>query len=156
MELREKEEEVIPFKKVNIVLMVFLTILTIGIYTAYWFINRKNTLDSFSKKNYIPSKWWYAFLIYLSISFVYTFLGGFLFSEFGLAILDSIDTIITFYFVGLLYYSVFRLKEMIEAQAKEANIKSWLLVLFNLWYIQYKINSLNELRRDPREEDSYA
>jgi len=41
-----------------------------------------------------------------------------------------------------LYYSTFRLKELLEEEVEEEIFSPVLLVLFHIWYLQYKINRL--------------
>ncbi|MGV3464073.1 MAG: DUF4234 domain-containing protein [Heyndrickxia sp.] len=139
-------DSAIEFKKTNILLMVILSLLTLGIYNAYWFISRKKYFNRLDAKDWIPYKWWIFMLIYLIISFIYSFFGPVIFTEYGIAVLDSFDLILAFYFVGCLYYSVFRAKEMIEDHMDEGVFNSWFLVLFNIWYVQYKINRLHSGR----------
>jgi membrane-associated HD superfamily phosphohydrolase len=132
----------LEFKKTNIFLMVILSIVTIGIYNAYWFLSRKKYFKNLNTKNVIPYKWWIFMLIYLILSLLYSLFGPVFFTEYGIAVLDSIDIILAFYFVGCLNYSVFRAREMIEDYFEEEIFQSWLLVVFNIWYLQYKINRL--------------
>jgi hypothetical protein len=132
------------FKKRNVGLMVLFTFLTMGIYLGYWFLKEKNTLESLDGKRIIPMRLWVAATVFLSISFFYNFIGAAFFTPYGKALFDSIDIIFTFYYLGLLYYSVFRIRDMIEDLYNEVIFKPWLLVLFNVWYLQYKINRLNE------------
>lgn len=132
------------FKKRNVGLMVVFTFLTMGIYLGYWFLKEKNTLESLDEKRIIPMRLWVAATVFLSISFFYNFIGAAFLTPYGKALFDSIDIIFTFYYLGLLYYSVFRIRDMIEDLYNEDIFKPWLLVLFNVWYLQYKINRLNE------------
>lgn len=132
------------FKKRNVGLMVLFTFLTMGIYLGYWFLKEKNTLESLDEKRIIPMRLWVAATVFLTISFFYHFIGAAFFTPYGKALFNSIDIIFTFYYLGLLYYSVFRIRDMIEDLYNEDIFKPWLLVLFNVWYLQYKINRLNE------------
>lgn len=79
--------------------------------------------------------------IFNSFLIVFIIWPGF-FTEYGIAVLDSIDIILAFYFVGCLNYSAFRAREMIEDYFEEEIFQSWLLAVFNIWYLQYKINRL--------------
>lgn len=130
------------FKKTNIFLMIILSIVTIGTYNAYWFLSRKKYFRNLNTKNVIPYKWWIFMLIYLILSLLCSLFGPVFFTEYGIAVLDSIDIILAFYFVGCLNYSAFRAREMIEDYFEEEIFQSWLLAVFNIWYLQYKINRL--------------
>lgn len=131
------------FRKRNISLVVLLTIVTLGIYLGYWFLKERQTLKSIDSKRVIPIRLWWAATIFLSASFFYNTIGSAFLTPYGKAVFNSVDIIITFYYVGLLYYSVFRIKDLIEEYYQEEMIRPWLLILFNVWYLQYKINRLN-------------
>lgn len=131
------------FRKRNISLVVLLTIVTMGIYLGYWFLKEKETLKSIDSKRVIPIRLWWAATIFLSVSFFYNIIGSAFLTPYGKAFFNSVDIIITFYYLGLLYYSVFRIRDLIEGFYQEEIIRPWLLILFNVWYLQYKINRLN-------------
>ncbi|ESU34316.1 hypothetical protein G3A_01705 [Bacillus sp. 17376] len=134
----------IGFKKRNVGLTVLLTIVTMGIYLGYWFLKERKTLKSIDSQNRIPFMLWWTATIFLFISFFYNLIGSAFLTPYGKAVFNSIDIIFTFYYLGLLYYSVFRIKDLIEELYSEEIFKPWLLVLFNVWYLQYKINRINE------------
>ncbi|AIE58783.1 hypothetical protein [Bacillus methanolicus] len=132
------------FKKTNLIFIVLMSFITFGIYICYWFLSRKDSFTKLQSKDWIPYKWWIFFFVFTIISFLYSFMGSLVFTDYGVAILDSYEVIITFYFLGCLYYSVFRAREMIENQLNESIFKPWLLVIFHIWYLQYKLNKLGE------------
>lgn len=135
------------FKKTNLFFLIPISIITFGIYYAYWFISRKNSFNEITPKNRIPSGWWKFFLVFTITSLIYDLIKESLFTGYGIAVLDSYDLIISFYFVGCLYYSIFRAREIIEEHLEERVFKPWLLVIFNVWYLQFKINRLEGIRR---------
>ncbi|HLR07656.1 MAG TPA: hypothetical protein VK136_00110 [Bacillota bacterium] len=146
------EANIYPFKKKNIGLVILLSIVTLGVYIGYWFISLRSSFQLVDKKNNIPFKWWIAATIYLSVSIVFSIIGEFVFSIVGLYMLDSIDLILTYFFLGLLYYSLFRMKESLEEVYAEADVNKYLLFFFHIWYIQYKINKIVESRGLPHEK----
>lgn len=73
-----------------------------------------------------------------------------------MAVFDSVDMIISSYFLAILYFSVFRTKELLEGYVDEPIFKSWLLVLFHIWYVQYKINRIFPERGDLGEVKQFA
>ena len=141
MEPEIEKSEMIYMKKTNVFFVVFLSVLTLGIYIGYWFLSRKKDIIRLGKQNYIPFKWWWVFFVFLVVSFIYQFLGGAFLTDLGLNFFDSLDTICSFFYLGLLYYSTFRLKELLEEEVEEI-FSPVLLVLFHIWYLQYKINRL--------------
>lgn len=147
MGLKSANSEDKVFKKVNIFLVIFLSIITVGIYIGYWFLNRKKDIKQLREQNYIPFKWWYVFTIFLSVSLLYQIFGGVVLTELGLSFFDSLDVIFSFFFLAILYYSVFRLRDLLEDEFDEENFNFILLVLFHIWYMQYKINRLDKAGR---------
>ncbi|KQL51014.1 hypothetical protein AN964_18470 [Heyndrickxia shackletonii] len=147
MGLKSANSEDKVFKKVNIILVIFLSIITVGIYIGYWFLNRKKDIKQLREQNYIPFKWWYVFTIFLSVSLLYQIFGGVFLTELGLSFFDSLDVIFSFFFLAILYYSVFRLRDLLEDEFDEENFNFILLVLFHIWYMQYKINRLDKAGR---------
>ncbi|MBB2481865.1 DUF4234 domain-containing protein [Bacillus sp. APMAM] len=147
MGLKSANSEDKVFKKVNIFLVIFLSIITVGIYIGYWFLNRKKDIKQLREQNYIPFKWWYVFTIFLSVSLLYQIFGGVFLTELGLSFFDSLDVIFSFFFLAILYYSVFRLRDLLEDEFDEENFNFILLVLFHIWYMQYKINRLDKAGR---------
>lgn len=137
------KQEQITLKKTSVWFVVVLSVLTLGIYIGYWFLTRKAQFDSINTKNYIPKKWWIFATFYLSLSFLFNFLGAALLTEYGLAYFTSIDVILSTYFLALLYYSVFRAKELLEQYQDEIQFSSIWTVLFHIWYLQYKINKID-------------
>jgi purine-cytosine permease-like protein len=144
-------------KKVNVALVILLSILTMGVYLGYWILNRRKSIEAISEHNFIPFKWWWACTIYLIVSLLYKIIGIFILTAYGMAVFDSVDIILSFYFLGLLYYSVFRIKELLENIFCEDTFKPWLLVLFHIWYLQYKINRLEGMtNEEPGIEQALA
>jgi hypothetical protein len=136
-----------PIKKVNVFLTVLLTVITGGAYLAFWFINRKKEINIITSENKIPYKWWIVCAIYLILSLVINFIGGAFLTPYGETAVESINLILSYYFLGLLYYSAFRTKEVIEMNSQDVEIKPVLLVLFHVWYLQFKINKIEEFGR---------
>lgn len=133
------------FKKVHVGLVILFSFLSLGIYLGYWFLNRKESIKEYRGSIVLPFKWWLVFTCLLVVSFLYRFIGPIVLSAYGTALFDSIDLIVSFYFLGLLYYSVFRLRDILEEAYEERIFSTWLLVLFHVWYLQYKINRLEDL-----------
>ncbi|HHY71922.1 MAG TPA: hypothetical protein GX497_01560 [Bacillus bacterium] len=143
------------FKKVNVGLVVVLTIVTFGAYLGYWFLREGKTLKVIDCKGLIPIKLWWVFMIYLILSFFYNLLGEVLLTPYGFAVISSVDVVLSFYFLGFLYYSTFRVRDLLEERFENITIKPWLLVLFHVWYLQYKINRLEGIGNEHKEE-AYA
>ncbi|MFE8703877.1 hypothetical protein ACFYKX_25220 [Cytobacillus sp. FJAT-54145] len=137
-------ENIKYFKRVHVGLVILFSFLSLGIYLGYWFLSRKKSINDLKGEKVVPFKWWVVFTTILTISFVYKFVGPIFLTPYGMAIFDSIDVILSCYLLGLLYYSVFRLAELFEETYNEKIFQGWLLVLFHVWYVQYKINRLGD------------
>ncbi|MFC4388028.1 hypothetical protein ACFOZ1_09435 [Gracilibacillus marinus] len=135
-----KKDTTQDFKKRNLFIVVLLSIVTFGIYIGYWFLSTKPAFQFVKEKNEIPFKWWVVATIYLSLSLVISVISEFILSLYGLYVLDSIDLICAYLFIALLYYSIFRIKEVLEDADSEIEFNSYLLFFFHIWYIQYKLN----------------
>lgn len=138
------DENFETFKKRNLALVILLTIVTLGIYIGYWFLSLRSSFHLNDKENNIPFRWWVVATVYLSLSVLFGIVGEFILTIFGLYMLDSIDLIFTYFFLGLLYYSIFRMKESLEECFVELDINKYLLFFFHIWYIQYKLNQIGE------------
>ena len=127
-------EHTVVFKKTNIALMIFLSIFTMGIYIPYWFLSRKRGFISLNR-NHINYIFIIILLVINSVTFFYSFFDSLFLTEYGIAIFDSVERIFTFMGLGLLYFSVFRAKEVIELEFQEEIYQPWLLILFHIWYL---------------------
>ncbi|GIN88497.1 hypothetical protein J6TS2_48830 [Heyndrickxia sporothermodurans] len=147
MENTSSNTEKLKIKKVNIFLVCFLSIITLGVYIGYWFLSRKKALIQIKEKNYIPFTLWWLFTIVLILSFIYQLIGGVFLTDLGIAFFDSMDVIFSSFFLAILYYSVFRIRDLYEDALNEEVFNPVFLVLFHIWYLQYKINRLEEVGR---------
>lgn len=129
------------FKKTNTALAVVLTNVTFGVYLPYWFISRRDSISQLGKVqlNYNWLKCLFAMYAFLAF---YIVIGGAFLTEMGVDLMDTFNIIITFLGLGITYYSVFRVAEAIEEKNGENIFNRVLLILFHIWYLQYKINRL--------------
>ena len=127
------------FKKLNVLWMILMTFLTLGAYIGVWFLKNKKNILKVSAKHGIHFELWIFFTV---ISFIFLFIslfGGVVLSDYGEEIINSYETIFNYLFVGLHYYSIFRMKEMIE-EYLDIDMNIYFLFFFHIFYIQYKIN----------------
>jgi len=128
-----------PLKKVNIIVMVLLSIFSLGFYMGVWMLNRKNDIQQLSTRNYISFGLWIFFTVGLFLFLSLNILKNFIFTEYGFLLIDSYDTIFTFFYIGLVNYSAFRLAELLEKKT-DLKFNKVLLTFFNVFYIQFKVN----------------
>ncbi|WP_060206643.1 DUF4234 domain-containing protein [Sporosarcina koreensis] len=131
----------LTFKKTNTALAVVLTNVTFGIYLPYWFISRRDSISQLGKVQLSYNWLKFLFVMYAFLAFYFVIGGAFL-TEMGVDFMDTFNIIITFIGLGITYYSVFRVAEAIEEKNGENIFNRVLLILFHIWYLQYKINRL--------------
>ena len=119
--------------------LFFLTNLTFGVYVPYWFLSRRDSIDQLGKVELHFKLLKMFFVLYIGLAFYYI-IGGAIFTEDGAAFIDTMNIWITFIGLGITYYSVFRVAEAIEKNIDMKIFNRWLLILFHIWYLQYKIN----------------
>lgn len=126
-------------KRVNVFLMIILSIFSLGVYIGIWFINRARELKLLDQKRRIPFKWWNFFTGILIIFLGLNIIKNFVFSDFGFLYIESFDTIFSFFLIGLLNYSAFRIAEVFE-EKEDIEFNRILLFFFTIFYIQFKTN----------------
>ena len=144
---KEETLEIKGFKRTNIFFVLFMSFMTFGIYICYWFLSRKNSFKKLGGENRIPYKWWTFFLLFTMVSFLYSLIGNAMFSKYGIDVLNSYEVIISFYFVGCLYFSIFRARDVIEDHVGERIFSPVLLVIFHIGYLQYQLNKQGAVKR---------
>lgn len=126
-------------KHVNIIVMVLLAFVTMGSYIGIWVLKRRQDIQNLTSKSSINYSWWRFFTIGLFVFLFLRIFGSIYITEFGMAFIESMDIIFSFFFVGLLYYSIFRIKELLE-EKEMIDLNNYLLFFFHIFYIQYKVN----------------
>lgn len=129
----------ITFKKTHPSLSFILTNLTFGAYVPYWFLSRRDSIEQLGKVELHFKLLRMFFVLYIGLAFYYI-IGGAFFTEEGAAFIDTMNIWVSFIGLGITYYSVFRVAEAIEKNMDAKMFNRWLLVLFHIWYLQYKIN----------------
>jgi Domain of unknown function (DUF4234) len=136
------KDEKLAFKKTNVLFMVVLSHVTFGIYVPYWFLTRRKAFEQLSANSKIPVKAIKCVLVLYILSSLATIVGPFFLTEYGLELKNSLDYILTMYSVGIILYSVFRAKDMINEYFDKTEVKAIPAALFHIWYLQHKINRL--------------
>ena len=138
------EESSFDYKKLNLLWMILLTFFTLGAYIGVWFLKNKKNIVNTTVKHGIHFGLWTFFTV-LSFSFLFISLfGGVVLSDYGEEIINSYETIFNYLFVGLHYYSIFRMKEMMEEHF-DMDMNVYFLFFFHIFYIQYKINQNQQM-----------
>ena len=125
------------FPKINVFLMIILTLVTLAIYIPIWFLRRKSWLNHLSATEKLGSKAAIFVLVIFCISALFLTVGG-------LEVIDSLINIVGGITILILAFKVRRILH------KHFNVKHSLKVrfsgvftfLFTIFYLQYKINRL--------------
>ncbi|GAA0465656.1 hypothetical protein [Alkalibacillus silvisoli] len=148
------EQDVLPLPKTYLILMIIMTFITLGAYIGFWFLKRKKHFQSINQQHYIPFRWWVVATIYLVISLLLALVGELIFTPYGLVHIESLEFILVYFFLALLYFSIFRVKELLE-EFEGLEINKYLLFIFHIFYLQYKINRyLSEVNQERFHEQT--
>ncbi|MFX3673025.1 MAG: hypothetical protein ACE3JQ_01075 [Paenisporosarcina sp.] len=131
-------------KPANVILMIFLSIFSLGVYIGVWFLNRKCDIEKMDDRKTVPFMWWKLCTAVLIVFLILNIIKNFIFTEYGFLYIESFDTIFTFFMVGLVNYSAFRIAESIEDKT-EIEFNRVLLFLFTIFYIQFKTNRMKPI-----------
>lgn len=129
------------FKKVHPAVAIVLTNITLGAYVPFWFLSRRKSVEQLFKTN-INYKSLYILLFLYIFMALYYFMGKALFTETGANFMETISLWITFIGLGITYYCVFRFAEVIEQEIDDVRFNKAFLILFHIWYLQFKINKI--------------
>ncbi len=138
-----QEEKIMELPRKNLALVIILSLVTFATYIGFWFLKRKDAFNNFGK-HHVPFNLWIVATIFLVISLVHFIIGNFIFTPFGLVYIESYNIILTYLFIALLYYSIFRIKDVLEREYHHLELNKYLTFFFHIWYIQYKINQMHD------------
>lgn len=129
------------FKKTSVLMTVLLSLVTLGIYIPYWFLSRRDTLNTFKSNEKMSYSLPLFTLILYSFSAVMVPAAFFIWlSEPIVAIYQYIDTIVTYLGLGIILFLSFRARAILNDYFDHTEVSALLTLLFNIWYLQYKIN----------------
>lgn len=136
---KQKVKTTRGFKKSNVAMMVIWSIVTMGAYVGLWFVQKREDIERIDGDHHLSFGLWKVFTV---VSFTFLFIqlfGGMILSDVGLLTIDSFDMMFSFFFVGLLYYSIFRVRELLEENT-DLEFNVYALFFLHIFYIQYKTN----------------
>lgn len=139
--IKPQNELTSDFKKFNLVLMIVLSFFTLGAYIGIWFIRNKNSIENLRAKKTIHFGIWKMLTMIAFVFLFIRFFGEMILSDYGIANLRSYEVIFNFFFVGVLYYSIFRLRDAFEDEYG-IELNKYYLFFFHIFFIQFKINQM--------------
>jgi len=132
----------LSFKKVHPALAFLFTNITLGAYVPYWFLSRRDAIEQLGRTDIKYKLLKLLFILYV-VMFGYYFVGKAFFTETGANFVETIHLWITFTGLGITYFSAFRIAELMEQEYEDVQFNRYLLLLFHIWYLQFKINKTN-------------
>ncbi len=145
---RKERENVLSMKVTGGALVIFLCIITVGLYSPVWYLLRKKSLDRLSPQKPLPQV---ALWLYLLVSIAFIVLPQ---SEekMDLTFYNNIYNIILLAMPGLSIWLAFRVRRMLQTYAatfmdRKVVIKTiapsgLALVFFGMVYLQLQINNM--------------
>ena len=126
------------FKRTSVLFMVFMSIISLGIYLPYWFLSREKAFHQLRSEKELPKFHSRLVLVLYILSAVLFLFSGFM-SESMLEFYDSLDRLITFVGGLALIFLAFRTRRRLIDHLGEQLSWIWTL-LFGPWHLQYRIN----------------
>lgn len=142
-ETRALSEKLQAFPETGILLMVVLSFLTIGGYLLYWFYSRSRLLNDLLPEAVIPNSFMALCSTGFFVNVVFT-----LYTE-SLEKTDPMSQVaFAIYFMVNLLFLVWallirqRFNLLVGGDDKPDSANIWLTILFEGWYLQYRINQV--------------
>ena len=130
-------------EKKNVLLMIFLTIITYGIYIPVWFLKRKNAFNNLNSKEKISN----GPIIFVLVIFVISailLIPSVLFMETEIGtMVDGIDSIINLVGGITILVMSFKVRRIMNEHYK-TKLSGVATLFFTFLYLQYKVNRFLE------------
>jgi GYF domain 2/Domain of unknown function (DUF4234) len=119
-------------KKTNVLLMIFLTIITAGIYQAIWFLRRRDAINSLQSKEKLNTG------VFVFVIVLYSISLGLLLADVNAHLLDCIAGI-------TLLVQCFKTRRILNEHfntylKRDMSFSGIATFFFTIFYLQYKIN----------------
>lgn len=157
--LKKKIDSNQPPQKKSVALLFFLSVITLGIYSAIWYLKRAPEFDKLETQNKLKKRLTITYLVFVSLFVLFQIVVNFLIEPISELNVFSITLfVITIIFLCLYFILAFNTRTILnESLAKKGVTRkvSWFFTLiFNFLYLQYEINRIlddkeNEKRTGP-------
>jgi len=134
-------------RKINIILMIFLTLITMGIYVPVWFLIQKKAINDLKSKEKLTDTPFQIVLVLYSFSLFILIYQIFSSDYVQNSILDNIDNFISVTGAIIVLVMSFKVRRIFHQYFNivlKKNImlsKLWTF-LFGIYYLQFKINKI--------------
>lgn len=141
-------------KSINIILMIFLSFITFGIYNAFWYYKKIKELNllypSYTFNRIFVAAFFIIFSIHLGLS-VIDLLVEHTIPE---LVINVISRVVVFMMIFLAFMSRNRFNAIVGAKpGDEEWFSGWWTFFFNLFYIQHKVNKIKSNEKLLKEQE---
>lgn len=133
-------------KKTSVLLVIFLTFITFGIYFPIWFLKRRQSFNKLNSEKKLGSGVFTFITIFYIFYVLISFISGFLQGYSGqpnptIMVIVSIASLINLVCGIILWVKCFTVRRMLIEHFQQP--VNWVATLFfTIYYLQYKINRL--------------
>jgi len=150
-----------PPQKKRVALLFFLSFITLGIYSAIWYIKRATEFGKLETQNKLKKWLTITYLIFVTLFILFQIIVSFLMESISELNVFSITLfVITIVFLCLYFILAFNTRAILnEALAKKGVTRkvSWFFTLiFNFLYLQYEINRITEDRENEKRKGPWV
>lgn len=170
MSKMDEKEERVPEKR-SVILMLFLCIITLGIYPSIWYIRRASEFNGLHTEKKLGRGLSILLLFMIIIGLILIPLGSIL-RQFGIifenpvieflsvlpqgfimVIQISVYLILILLYLSLAFRTRTIINEAVERKGIQRKISGFFTLIFNLFYLQYEVN---RIMKDQEEEPRIA
>lgn len=129
-------------KKMSVILLIFLMVITFGIYYPVWFLTRRSGINNLQSKEKLGSGVFVFAIVVFSINLVFAFVSGVI--E-GLGEIYAFSGILAFVAGIILLAQCFEVRRIFNEHYNEhlqrgISFSVGAIFFFQIYYLQYKIN----------------
>src|SRR3989344_2640110 len=154
------ESNVGPPKKKSVIILFLISVITWGIYPGFWYLRRIKEFRALNTTKRVGKG---LVIVYIILTFfLYAVIG--LYAGFDIKTISPSETILfilalfplfVIFILLLLWIAIsFRarkiINEALENKGTETKISGFYTLIFNLFYLQYEINRINEDKEDKK------
>jgi hypothetical protein len=143
----------VPIKKMNVVLLIFLTWITFGIYAAVWFLRNRDYMNKLQSEQKIKKGIFIFFIIILSLSYIVPIFFAIIdvpnvniiLGEGVYSIIGLFRVLIKFVFIAFIISRCFKVFDIFNDHYNKflkrgIELSGPLTFFFSIFYLQYKMN----------------
>jgi hypothetical protein len=133
--------------KQSVFWFVVLSFITLGFYMVHWFYKNKDAFNKLKSKVKIEAWHLHALLVAFVLYWVFVALNGFQLSYGAGGLYNTLGQLFDLITGVILIVYVFRIRLMMTDNFKGLNMHWFWTLIFNVFYVQYKINQLVDSKK---------